>query len=210
MFSNDEMNFSELIQSYFLKRTGKGLIFSSRDLDLLLKWEESGCSVGTICKGIDAAVERSNRTPRDLFACRKFIEEMMGPKKPFKLHASSPQIIPLEEASVPPPPDDRDALLVMVKRYAQKSSNDRFQELYAQSLKLLGDPNVEIDVFEFEDKFYQNAFFALADPLQREIDEEINRTLGPVLSTMSPKARKATIKAKRRALLERKMSPANE
>ena len=206
MFSNDEMDFSELIQSYFLKRTGKGLIFSSRDLDLLLKWEDSGCSAGTVCKGIDAAVERAIRTPRDLFACRKYIEESMVVKKP-GLMPNSAQRKPIPTAKKDAPPlGEREELMGIVKRYARKKPHSDFQELYATALAELRDTCLDIDIFAFEENFYEKAFSTLPENEQKEIDDEIFKKLNVVLSTMSPKAKAATIAAKRRASLDRKMN----
>ncbi len=209
MFSNDEMDFSELIQSYFLKRTGKGLIFSSRDLDLLLKWEKSGCSAGTVCKGIDAAVERANRIPRDLFACRKYIEEGMGVKKPNRKPQVAVQVKTNLSAEPQPangPMVEREELVGIVKRYARQNPHGEFQSLYIEALKELADENLDIDVFGFEENFYARAFLSLPENKQVEIDDQILSKLNAVLSTMSPKARLATITAKRRAYLERKMS----
>ena len=209
MFSNDEMDFSELIQSYFLKRTGKGLIFSSRDLDLLLEWEATGCSAATICKGIDAAVERANRTPRDLFACRKYVEEGMGIKKKPEKKTQTSAAVEKKAVLVPPssePLGEREELLGMVKNYARKNPHSDFQKLYADALQELGDASLEIDVFAFEEKFYESAFLTLPASDQKEIDDGILRKLNAVLSTMSPKARLATITAKRRSYMEGKLS----
>ncbi|GEM_PF-4362575 len=198
MFSNDEMDFTELIQSYFLKRTGKGLIFSSRDLDLILKWESLGCSPATICKGIDLAVEKSRRPPRDLFGCRKYIEEGFGPKEPKTQVKTRPKPVHTNPVQDTPQPDPKGTVGELIKSLDRAYPHADFRALYEDALKGEEDPDLEESIFE-------KAFLSLDEEEQIAMDEAILRKLKTVLNTMSPRARSATIAAKRRMAMEEKI-----
>lgn len=214
-FNLNALNFSEVVQSYFLERTGKGLIFSSRDLDLLMKWENTGSSPATICKGIDMAVERARKTPRDLFSCKSYVEETIGKSspltktkptktKPTKNKPTKNKISTqshVEESSLNPIKENENALQIL-KHAEKQSSYTYFESLYRHAIQTL-ESEKELDLFLFEKTFFNNAFSALPESEKQRIDIEIKTRLHSVLRTMSEKAKNGTLAAKRRTVLEK-------
>ncbi len=72
----DVIGFFDIIQAYFTKLTGRFMMFSGRDMDLLERWRGQGATAVAICRGIrDAVMHMDQRDPpRDLYNCRDFIE----------------------------------------------------------------------------------------------------------------------------------------
>lgn len=70
----DNLSFVDAVTRFFSEKTGRCLVVSSRDTELLMRWEKSGSSVATICEGIEEAIGGLKRPPRDLFACKAFVE----------------------------------------------------------------------------------------------------------------------------------------
>lgn len=70
------IGFFDIIQAYFTKLTGRFMMFSGRDMDLLEQWRAQGATAVAICRGIrDAVMHMDQRKPpRDLYNCRDFIE----------------------------------------------------------------------------------------------------------------------------------------
>ena len=76
--TSDEYGYFETDQAFFLELTGKGLVLSSRDVEALIKWRDEGATAATICKGIERAIEARAQKPRDIWACRKWIEPLVA------------------------------------------------------------------------------------------------------------------------------------
>lgn len=71
------VGFFDIIQAYFTQVTGRFIMFSGRDMELLRAWRVQGASPAVVCRGIREAVlftqEADGQPPRNIWACRKFI-----------------------------------------------------------------------------------------------------------------------------------------
>lgn len=71
------VGFFDIIQAYFTQVTGRFIMFSGRDMELLRAWRMQGASPAVVCRGIREAVlftqEADGQPPRNIWACRKFI-----------------------------------------------------------------------------------------------------------------------------------------
>lgn len=70
------LGFHDIIQAYFVRLTGKFVMFSGRDMALLEDWRGQGASAASVCRGIRDAVRWMHNMdpPRDLYNCRTYIE----------------------------------------------------------------------------------------------------------------------------------------
>lgn len=66
----------DTIQFYFLEVTGKGIMFSGRDMELLRQWRDEGATATVICRGIKEAISNmdDDDPPRGVYACQGWIE----------------------------------------------------------------------------------------------------------------------------------------
>lgn len=78
LYVTSEYGYFETIQAFFLELTGKGLVLSSRDVEALAAWQAQGATAATICKGIERAVAAKGSRPRDIWACRAWIEPLVA------------------------------------------------------------------------------------------------------------------------------------
>lgn len=69
------VGFFDIIQAYFTQITGRFVMFSGRDMELLRTWRTQGASPACICRGIREAVlnMQEDQPPRSIYNCRKFI-----------------------------------------------------------------------------------------------------------------------------------------
>lgn len=69
------VGFFDIIQAYFTQITGRFVMFSGRDIELLRAWRMQGATPACICRGIREAVlnMQEGEPPRSIYNCRKFI-----------------------------------------------------------------------------------------------------------------------------------------
>ncbi len=191
------------VRDYFLERTGRGLVMSSRDMELMLGWFRSGASAAIVCQGIDDALESLRDIPRDLHACRKFVQERLEKLGPTAAHVVSRR---------PPSPrvaTDRvtESMLLQKLARARKSpSRPEFGTVYESLFPEMNDALAEgaddtALAYTFEDRLADQAYRALQTADRERIDSEIESKLGPRLSAMPPEGRRETIEAHRRDIL---------
>ena len=71
------MSYLEHVTTYFISLVGRGTSLSSRDVDLVNRWEASELPVGDVCAAICSAYEHSRRPPRFCLAdCEGEIERL--------------------------------------------------------------------------------------------------------------------------------------
>jgi hypothetical protein len=70
------LGFHDIIQAYWVRLTGKFVMFSGRDMALLEDWRSQGATAASVCRGIRDAVMWMHQQdpPRDLYNCRTYIE----------------------------------------------------------------------------------------------------------------------------------------
>jgi hypothetical protein len=76
-YSPQNVGFFDTIQMYFLEATGRGIMFSGRDMELLCRWRDQGASAAMICRGIQEAVSSmaEDEPPRGVRSCQAWIEQ---------------------------------------------------------------------------------------------------------------------------------------
>lgn len=201
--------FFDTVQDYFLERTGRGLVLSSRDLELLLGWRNHGASSAVVCQGIDEAVSSLNKGPRDLHACKAYIEPKIrsgvGPVRRSprtRTHA--------DRAAEPVKNADHQLWSTAMVRLDQAASTAVRSELkttYARARGRLqeakaasADPYATL--FEIEDWIVDAAFESLPEDERRLIDVEVDSKHGARLGMMSSDTRSNTVRATRREILD--------
>lgn len=75
-YSPQSAGFFDTIQVFFLETTGRGVMFSGRDMELLCRWRDQGATAAVICRGIkEAALSMSeDEPPRGVRSCQGWIE----------------------------------------------------------------------------------------------------------------------------------------
>lgn len=79
-YSPPDAGFFDTIQIYFLELTGRAVLFSGRDMELLCQWREQGATAALICRGIQQAVAsmQEGQSPRGIHGCQRWVEEELA------------------------------------------------------------------------------------------------------------------------------------
>ena len=71
------MTYLEHVTTYFISLVGRGTFLSSRDVELVNRWEASKLPVGDVCAAICSAYESARRPPRfSLADCEREVERL--------------------------------------------------------------------------------------------------------------------------------------
>lgn len=75
-YAPQNVGFFDTIQLYFMELTGRAIMFSGRDMELLCRWRDQGATTTTICRGIREAVAsmEEGEAPRGIRGCERWIE----------------------------------------------------------------------------------------------------------------------------------------
>ena len=210
-FPPDNMNFVEHVQTYFLERTRKGIVLSSRDVALIYGWRKRGATVGAVCQGIDDAIGDRNELPRDLFSCRKYVDKRV---KQLGFLEGSPQGVPVVEpervpAAVAPVRRSFHEIVMQRLSAAQSGSiREAFVCAYRRAEEtVIAYAEVPEGLFleslpAIESTLFSQLYDALDDAERAEIDREIEAQ-AEAHDRMSPGARHEHIQSWRRRLLLR-------
>lgn len=218
LMSSDSAYF-DAVQDYFLERTGRGLILSSRDLELLLGWFQSGASAAVVCQGIDEAVEVLGQAPRDLHACKKFVQERVDRLGEVRVGISrAPRA--LEPAAVSPtfdapsrvapardvPAEDVPGVLERLRTVHENAGRPELRAVYghlfAQASEMIASGRDPVAVsYSVEDQMVDDVYAALPADDRQSIDLQIEQRFGPHLQVMAAEARDETVRACRRDIL---------
>lgn len=203
---SDNRTYFDAVQNYFLERTGKGLVLSSRDLELLLSWRRSGASAAIICQGIDEAVDTLKSAPRDLHACKKYVEPRLDDvnvrMRPSASFSAPKPAAPVREIN----PENR--YVQRLVEAQQSASVSAFGNVYRSlcarftaALSTGADP--VSTAYDFDDLLVDEAYQALQTDQRLRIDTEIDSRFGAHLAMMPPEGREETIRASRRDILQK-------
>ena len=206
----DMSDFFEVVCAHFLARTGRGLVLSSRDTELILEWHANGATAACICSGVDEAVDSLNRTPRNLHACRAFVDARIKTRSNVFFNSgtsSSPPAVPSnEQQSVDegePAKDMRDVVLTKLLN-GQSTCHPDIADVYRQAARLVQDwepKEVPTKVIELNTWMFDTAFSSLPEDEQKRIDDAIVAQVGNHLKMMSQAAKKETLTFRRQDVL---------
>lgn len=211
---SDNRTYFDAVQNYFLERTGKGLVLSSRDLELLLSWRRSGASAAIVCQGIDEAVDTLQNGPRDLHACRKYVEPRLADVQTLRpattfARPAAPARAPIVETKVDEHPAPKDDPYTRRLVEACTAAGDTvfahvYRTLAARLTEALATSDDAVTTaYEFDDVLVDKAYEALPSDDRRKIDAEIDSRYGAHLAMMPPQGREETMRASRRDILQK-------
>ncbi len=192
--TSGEYGYFETIQAFFLELTGKGIALSSRDIEALSKWAKQGATAATICVGIERAVDALAEKPRDIWACRAWIEPLVAVARTRKVESEveeveeeAPQIQALRIIEDAGRAADREAF-----KQAYRDAWSRIRAVEEQALW---------EALILTDSALVSAFLAALSDEEREVVQ--NTVLAdPGLVGMSPDAREHHVTAKTRRILK--------
>ncbi len=199
--TNDSRAYFQSIQSYFLERTGRGLMLSSRDLELMIGWCQSGVAMQVVCRGIDQAVDALREAPRDLHAIRRFVEPRVAP-------AAAPVFVEPR----PEPVAQQDVWGVALETAVAARQQAGRPEIAASFLEVSRRIREASDagadpwtvLYDLDDFVVRDVFERLSEDERRLIDLEIEGRHGAHLSMMNAETREQTmLESRRRALRDR-------
>lgn len=201
----DNRAYFESIQDYFLERTGRGLMLSSRDLELLIGWRQSGATAQTVCRGIDEAVESLANMPRDLHAVKRYVEPRLAEEV-----SAAPVFRSAPTQAKAIPDDDPWAVAIDTLSSARNQTprpelTESFGEVM-QRIRQAREANADpwTVLYELDDFLVRDVFDRLGEDERRLIDLEIEGKHGAHLAVMGDDAREQTmLESRRRALQER-------
>lgn len=203
----DNRAYFESIQDYFLERTGRGLMLSSRDLELLIGWRQSGATAQTVCRGIDDAVESLRGVPRDLHAVKRYVEPRLSENV-----SAAPVFRPHTSANPRAPQKQEDPWAVAIEtltdaraQVARPELAESFGEVMRR-IRAAKETNADpwTVLFDLDDFLVRDVFDRLGEDERRRIDLEIEGQHGAHLSVMGDDAREQTmLESRRRALRAR-------
>lgn len=71
------MTYLEHVTTYFISLVGRGVSLSSRDVEIVNRWEAHALPVGDVCAAISSAYEQARRPPRfSLADCRRAVDHL--------------------------------------------------------------------------------------------------------------------------------------
>ncbi|MFP4599915.1 MAG: hypothetical protein ACLFVJ_16775 [Persicimonas sp.] len=213
------LGYFETIQMYFLEVTGRGIMFTGRDLEALSRWRAEGASTKTVCLGIEQAVASmpDDDPPRDIFACRAWVEAQLDGARERSTgeHADvgKPERPPAEQANHTENADDGtaslfDEALSNIERAGRDCDDERRRQVYRNAWRdvreLVEDSSVDdpfAELAAIEDALVDAYFRALDRAEQDRIEDAISEQNRADLAIMSPEARQEHLAARRRRLL---------
>ena len=215
------LGFHDIIQAYWVRLTGKFVMFSGRDMALLEDWRSQGATAASVCRGIRDAVMWMHQQdpPRDLYNCRTYIE-------PHVERARSRTILRAKEVSVldyareiekqrvadgerrQPPALER--ALDIIERAGASCKRDELRTIYRHAWYHVRGLGADLDLdeqyralLELEEMIAEQFFELLPEPVRKKIEIEIVQEATSLGLRMSEDGWVHHIAARRRFLLAR-------
>jgi hypothetical protein len=215
------LGFHDIIQAYWVRLTGKFVMFSGRDMALLEDWRSQGATAASVCRGIRDAVMWMHQQdpPRDLYNCRTYIE-------PHVERARSRTILGAEGVSVldyareiekqrvadgerrQPPALER--ALDIIERAGASCKRDELRTIYRHAWYHVRGLGADLDLdeqyralLELEEMIAEQFFELLPEPVRKKIEIEIVQEATSLGLRMSEDGWVHHIAARRRFLLAR-------
>ncbi len=207
-YPTDSMGFFDTIQIYFMELTGRAIMFSGRDLELLSRWRAEGASAAVVCRGLRDAVEAmgEKELPRDIYNCRKYIEPQvkMAREKAVGGHDAAD----FGESEDGAEEGVFAGVLRNLVEAGRRAEGESVKELYRDAyrrVRALKDASAEaFDELARVERALVDGFFERLEAGERaRIEERIVQESRPLLEQMSAEARAEHLRARRRLLLIR-------
>lgn len=194
--TSGEYGYFETIQAFFLELTGKGIVLSSRDIEALSKWNEQGATAATICVGIERAVEALAEKPRDIWACRAWIEPLVAVARTKKVESDVQEI----EEEAP-----QTQALRVIEEAGRAAERAAFKQAYREAWSRIraAEEQALWEALVLTDSALVSAFLAALSDEEKEIVQKTVMS-DPGLVGMSADAREHHMTAKTRRILKEK------
>jgi hypothetical protein len=208
-FPADKMGFYDAVQLFFMELTGRAIMFSGRDLELLSQWRAEGATVAVICKGIEEAVRAMDPSdpPRNIYGCRQYISPLVeqARKKAAGRHGAASRKD--GEDGEPPERSVVAHALAAVEQAGKQAGREEIRRVYRdvwRRLKAVRDDDGEAfeAVAAVEQALAEGYFAALAESERAAIEARMAAEIAG-LSVLSEEARHDHVLARRRLLLIR-------
>lgn len=196
LYVTSEYGYYETVQAFFLELTGKGIVLSSRDIETLTKWNEQGATAATVCVGIERAVEALAEKPRDIWACRAWIEPLVAVARTRKVESE----IEADEQE-----DPQIQALRIIEDAGRAADREAFKQAYRDAWSRIRAVEEQAlwEALILTDSTLVSAFLAALSDEEREVLQ--NTVLSdPGLVGMSANAREHHMTAKTRRILKEK------
>ncbi len=211
-YPTNSMGFYDTIQVYFMELTGRAIMFSGRDLELLSRWRDEGASAAVVCRGLREAVEAlgEKELPRDIYNCRKFIEPQVAMARSKAVGANESSEISGEDVG-----DEDDGIFGGVLRNiaeaGQAAEAESVKELYRDAYRRVralevdcGFGTAAFEALAQVERSLADGFFERLEAGERaRIEERIAEESGGLVGQMSAEAREEHLRARRRLMLVR-------
>jgi hypothetical protein len=208
-FPPDKMNFIDQVQAFFLERTQKGIVLSSRDVALLYGWRAQGATVTAVCLGIEDAIGAMMRPPRDLHACRKYVDKRVGNLEGLGSSGQEEQAPRAESGGCV------ERAQVRIERVREQVERPGFRAAYERvaialtECRALSDGDALGEIVRLEETLFEELFAALSTEERDGLDSCVQDSQRAELDRMSAAARGEHMQSwRRRILLERYGLPA--
>lgn len=208
----DNRAYFDTIQSYFHERTGRGLVLSSRDLELLIGWKRGGATANVICRALDEAIDRLQAPPRDLHAIRRFVDQRLQEDAPAAPIFAS-RVLMGPDGVEPNSIDEADPWEQTRQRLRQActtaarpevaASYDELARRVEEARRTDADPWSILP--DLDDWLVEDVFARLGEDERRLIDLEIEGRHGAHLAVMNEEARQQTLRESRRRALQNRL-----
>lgn len=207
------MGFYDAIQLFFMELTGRAMMFSGRDLELLSRWRSEGASVVVICRGLEDAVKGMDRSdpPRNIYGCRHYIEPRVEQARKNAIGRHEEAVVDEERRGneqKAEEPEVVSAALAEVERAGKAVCSEPLRAVYREAWRKLRDlgevsgPETYEALATIEQGLAEGYFEALAAADRAAIEERIARELVG-MAQMSAEARREHLLARRRLYLIR-------
>ncbi|MEC9398310.1 MAG: hypothetical protein VX475_11850 [Myxococcota bacterium] len=215
------LGFHDIIQAYWVRLTGKFVMFSGRDMALLEDWRSQGATAASVCRGIRDAVMWMHQQdpPRDLYNCRTYIEpHVERARSRTILGAEGVSVLDTARASEKPRvaagarrhPPARERALDISERAGASCKRDELRTIYRHAWYHVRGLGADLDLdeqyralLELEEMIAEQFFELLPEPVRKKIEIEIVQEATSLGLRMSEDGWVHHIAARRRFLLAR-------
>jgi len=197
-----EATFAEEVTDFFLAFRGAGVSLSPLDADVLLGWQDRGVPYEVVCRGIRKAAEKRARDKRpdepalkSLRACARAVEEewmrFQGAATGKSATKAPPEVAQDRLAKVR-------AALSKAAREGNPAVHQAAERVRALAVGKSEDPALAATrVAHLDDAFALLYLRALPFSTRLQVLRDVRTQLGSALPRMSPRARKAALRAHR-------------
>lgn len=169
------------VESFFLALTGRGLMLSAKDYELIQSWRRAGVPRDVVYRGISRAVENlgafnEGRTPSSLMYCERSVEEEIS-----EYHKTGPT--PAGPGPAADGPGLREEVMSRLAELVTESSDTTIGHIFARALEEMramaadDDGELYFRVEELQDSIVEGIFETIGTDEQEKIRAEAAATV---------------------------------